>query len=60
MMLVNAVRVFPEPVGDETRTFLLWWMTGIAFACGIVRSSNLSLNHVDMSGSMSPMTSSLV
>ena len=60
MMLVNAVRVFPDPVGDDTRTFLLWWMTGIALACGIVRSSNLSLNQVDMRGSIRPITSSLV
>ena len=60
MMLVNAVRVLPDPVGDETRTFLLWWMTGMAFACGMVRSPNLSSNQVEMRGSISDITSSFV
>ena len=60
MMLVNAVRVLPDPVGEETSTLRLWWMTGMAFAWGMVRSPNLSSNHVEMSGSMSDITSSLV
>ena len=60
MMLVNAVRVLPDPVGEDTRTFLLWWITGMALAWGIVRSSNLSLNQVEMSGSIRPITSSFV
>ena len=60
MMLVKAVRVFPDPVGDETRTLRLWCMTGMAFACGMVRSPNLSSNQVEMRGSMRDMTSSFV
>ena len=58
MMLVKAVSVFPDPVGDDTRTLRLWWITGMALACGMVRSSYFSLNQVEIRGSIMSMTSS--
>jgi hypothetical protein len=58
-MLVKAVRVFPEPVGEEISTFFLSWMTGIAMDWGSVRDVKRSLNHMDTSGSINPSTSSV-
>ncbi len=59
-MLMNAVRVFPDPVGEDTRTFFLSCIIGTALDCGSERRSNLSSNHVETRGSISPITSSFV
>ncbi len=56
----NAVRVLPEPVGDETRTLLLAWMRGTAMAWASVTSPNLSLNHSETTGWRRDMTSSVL
>ncbi len=56
----NAVSVLPEPVGDDTRTLLRSWMSGMAYDCGSVKSLKRESNHLAMSGSRSLMTSSLV
>ena len=58
-ILVKAVRVLPDPVGDETSTLFLSWMTGMAIDCGSVRAVNLSLNHLETRGSIMPRTSSI-
>src|SRR3989304_5795218 len=58
MIVRNAVRVFPEPVGDETRTFFRSWMRGTAYAWGSVRPENFDANQSRTSGWRSARTSS--
>ena len=41
----NAVRVFPEPVGEHNNKCLFSIIAGIANFCGLVKSGNLSLNQ---------------
>lgn len=41
----NAVRVFPEPVGEQSRRWSPSKIVGIARFCGSVKSSNLSVNQ---------------
>src|SRR3990172_5459039 len=55
----KAVRVFPEPVGEEMRTLRRAWMSGTAYACGSVIPENFPVNQVRRRGSRRPRTSSL-
>ena len=41
----NAVRVFPEPVGEQRRRCSPFMIRGIAIFCGSVKSGNFSLNQ---------------
>ena len=41
----NAVKVFPDPVGDETSMFFPLCISGIACFCAGVKSSKLFSNH---------------
>ena len=56
----KAVRVFPLPVGEETRTFLPAWISGTAYACGSVSPLNFDRNQSRIRGSIKPRTSSFV
>jgi len=41
MIVKNAARVFPEPVGAEIKQFLPRWIRGMANRCGGLNSENL-------------------
>lgn len=41
----KAVRVFPEPVGEQSRRCSPFIIRGIAIFCGSVKSGNFSLNQ---------------
>jgi len=41
----NAVKVFPDPVGDEISILFFLWMSMIDCFCAGVKSWNCELNH---------------
>ena len=45
MMVRKAVRVFPDPVGEQSRRCSPLRILGIATFCGSVKSGNLSMNQ---------------
>src|SRR2546422_300628 len=54
----NAVRVFPEPVGEEIRTLFRSWISGTAYAWGSVRVGNFEANQSRTRGCRRESTSS--
>ena len=46
----KAVRVFPEPVGEQSKRWSPSNIVGIARFCGSVKSSNLSMNQFRTGG----------